>query len=307
MRGSRVDDGLAELLASGERAAFHGAPMTAVASLERAFERSAAEGRPDVATAAAWLLGVSLGAAGRFGSALEVLEPLTAQDGTDGPERRLFAAFACSTAAAVRRQLGQHFVARGLDERGLTLAEGAAEAVFDAELGLAADAVGLGDAAVAAEQLGRAQERAEARPDWWRQRVRLAWVQAEVALLVGDAEAAVEAVAPAVQRAEVAGAPRHVAKSLLFLGVAQIQAGRVDEAAATLRRSATLAESLGALPLLWPSRAVLGALLEESAPAESARCLAAARSAVIAIADDLPEDLRTVWLDREDVSALLGG
>ncbi|MDH4159232.1 MAG: hypothetical protein OEV62_03165, partial [Actinomycetota bacterium] len=85
-----MEDGLAELLADGERAAFHGAPMTAVASLEQAFERSAAEGRPDVATAAAWLLGVALGAAGRFGSALAVLDPLASQDGTDVPERRLF-------------------------------------------------------------------------------------------------------------------------------------------------------------------------------------------------------------------------
>jgi tetratricopeptide (TPR) repeat protein len=302
-----VEDGLATLLADGERAAFHGAPMDAVASLEQAFEQAATDGRPDVATAAAWLLGVSLGAAGRFGSALEVLEPLAAQDGADIPERRLFAALACSTAAAVHRQLGQHAVARGLDQRGLAMAEGAAEAAFDAELGLAADAVGLGEAVVAAEFLARARVRAEARQDWWRQGVRLAWVQAEVALLAGDAEAAVEAVTPAVHRAEVAGAPRHVAKSLLFLGVAQIQADRIDEAASTLRRAATLAESLGALPLLWPSRAVLGALLEETAPAESARCLAAARSAVIAIADDLPERLRPVWLDREDVSALLGG
>ena len=155
--------------------------------------------------------------------------------------------------------------------------------------------------------LAQATERARARPDWWRQKVRLAWVQAEVALLDGDAEGAVAAVSPAVQTAEVSGAPRHVAKSLLFLGVAQVQVGRLDEAVGTLRRAATLAESLGTLPLLWPSRAVLGALLEPTAPAESAKCLAAARSAVIAIADDLPEDLRPVWLDREDVTALLGG
>jgi tetratricopeptide (TPR) repeat protein len=302
-----VDDELADLLAAGERAAFHGAPMNGVASLEQAFERAASEGRPDVATAAAWLLGVSLGAAGRFGSALEVLEPLAAQTGTDIPERRLFAALAAATAASVRRQLGQHAVARGLDERAQGLADGAGEAAFDAELGLAADAVGLGDLDQARLQLSRAATRAEARPDWWRQKVRLAWVQAEVALLAGEPEAAAAAVAPAVQLAEVSGAPRHVAKSLLFLGVAQIQSGRLDEAEQTLRRAATLAESLGTLPLLWPARAVLGALLETSAPADSARCLAAARSAVIAIADDLPEDLRSVWLDREDVTALLGG
>ena len=66
------------------------------------------------------------------------------------------------------------------------------------------------------------------------------------------------------------------------------------------------AATLG-LALLWPSRAVLGALLEEKDPAASAKALSSARGAVIAIADDLPEDLRTVWLDRPDVAALLGG
>jgi hypothetical protein len=111
----------------------------------------------------------------------------------------------------------------------------------------------------------------------------------------------------AIQLAEVSGAPRHVAKGLLLLAVAQVQGGELDEAETTLRRSATLAESLGALPTLWPSRALLGALLEASSPAEAAKSLASARSAVIAIADDLPDDLRGVWLDRPDVAALLGG
>ena len=111
----------------------------------------------------------------------------------------------------------------------------------------------------------------------------------------------------AVQLAEVSGAPRHVAKTLLLLAVSQVQGGELGEAETTLRRSATLAESLGALPTLWPSRALLGALLEESSPAESAKSLASARSGVIAIADDLPDDLRDVWLDRPDVAALLGG
>jgi hypothetical protein len=98
-----------------------------------------------------------------------------------------------------------------------------------------------------------------------------------------------------------------VAKTLLLVAVAQVQSGRLTEAEGTLRRAATLAESLGALPTLWPSRALLGALLEETAPAESAKSLASARSGVIAIADDLPDDLRDIWLDRPDVAALLGG
>lgn len=302
-----MDDDLAELLATGERAAFHGRPASGVASLQSAFERARDEGRGAEATAAAWLLGVCLSAAGKFGSALAVLDPLAAQEGADIAERRLFAALAAATSASVRRQLGQHSEARVLDERALALADGGAEATFDALLGLAADAVGLEDGAVAREHLQQAESLAAPRSDWWRQKVRLAWVQAETSLLDGDPAAARSVLAPAVQSAEVSGAPRHVAKSLLFLGVAQVQEGQLNEAEGTLRRAATLAESLGTIPLLWPSRALLGALIGERSPAEAAKSLSAARGAVIAIADDLPEELRSVWLDRPDVTALLGG
>jgi hypothetical protein len=52
---------------------------------------------------------------------------------------------------------------------------------------------------------------------------------------------------------------------------------------------------------------VLGALLEGDDAAEGAKNLAAARSAVITIADDLPEMLRDEWLARPDVAALMGG
>ena len=96
-----------------------------------------------------------------------------------------------------------------------------------------------------------------------------------------------------------------MAKGLLFLGVAQVEAGQLTEAATVLRRAGLLAESLGTLPLQWPARAVLGALLAEDSPAESERALAAARRAVTAIADDLPEPLRVAWLGRPDVDALL--
>ncbi len=302
-----MSDDLAELLATGERAAFHGRPANGVAALEQAFAIAHQEGRSTEATAAAWLLGVSLAAAGRFGSALTVLEPVAGQGSADTAERRLFAALACATSSSVRRQLGQHDAARDSDLRALELSDGVGEAGFDAVLGLAADAVGLVDLGAAQARLAQAEAMVTERPDWWRQRVRLDWVRAEISLLDGDPAGAMTASAAAIQRAEVSGAPRHVAKGLLFLGVAHVQAGELGEAESTLRRAATLAESLGTLPLLWPSRAVLGALLEERDPPASAKALSSARSAVIAIADDLPEDLRTVWLDRPDVAALLGG
>jgi tetratricopeptide (TPR) repeat protein len=275
--------------------------------LERAFAAAHEQGRRAEAVAAAWLLGVCLAAAGRFGSALAVAEPLAAQGANEAPEQRLFAALAAASAATVRRQLGQHDVAAQWDQHGLDLTDGSAEAGFDCILGLAADSVGLADPEAAHGHLAAAAELVAARPDWWRQRVRLDWVRTEVALLDSDPGTAVAAASAAVQRAETSGAPRHVAKGLLFCGVAQLQAGDVDEATATLRRAATLAEGVGAVPVLWPARAVLGALLEQADPPAAAKAFASARSAVIAIADDLSEPLRSVWLDRPDVAALLGG
>jgi hypothetical protein len=110
-----------------------------------------------------------------------------------------------------------------------------------------------------------------------------------------------------VTLAETSGAPRHVAKGLLFQGVAEVQVGELELAAATLRRAAGLAESLGTLPLVWPARAVLGALLTEAAPAEAAASLTAARAAVRQISEDLPSTLASDWLLRPDIAALLEG
>ncbi len=301
-----MTDELEGLLAQGERAAFHGRPGAGVAPLQRAVEAARAQGRDDEAVAATWLLGVNLAASGRYGSALAVLAPLV-DDGGGVPTTRLFASLAASTSASVHRQLGRHQAARTLDERALELAGGAEEALFDARLGLAADAVGLAEADTARTELAAAAALAASRVDWWRQRVRLNWVRSEVALLGGEPAEATVAAEKAVVLAEESGAPRHVAKGLLFLGVSQLQADLAGEAAGTLRRAATLAESLGCLPLLWPSRAMLGAMLSADAPEEAARHLSGARSAVLAIAEDLPEDLRQGWLARPDISALLEG
>jgi len=298
---------LAALLAAGERAAYHGRPANGVTALELAFEQARSEGKGAEATAAAWLLGVCLEGAGRFGGALSVLEPLVAAGTSEIPERRLFAALAASTSAGVRRQLGQLVEARRLDQLALDCGDGAPEAVFEATVGLAADAVASDDVVTATDLLERARAVTDGRSDWWQQRVRLAWTEAEIHLVTGDPERAAELLLSAVQLAEGSGAPRHVARTLLLLGVAYVQAGHLAAAESTLRRSATLADGLGALPTLWPARALLGTLLEGTQPAEAASSLAAARGAVIAIADDLDEDLRDVWLDRPDVAALLGG
>jgi hypothetical protein len=303
---------LASLLASGERATFHGPPGSAVSNLERAVGVAQRDGRRAEVAAAAWLLGVALSAAGRYGAGLRVLTPLVEAAegaGTDeqAPELRLFGALAAATAASVHRGLGRHDFAVTLDSRGLGMCEGAGEAMFDCVLGLASDAVGTGAVDEAQSRYREAESLVEAHGgDWWRQRVRLNWTRAEIALLLERPQDAVNAAAEAVAGAEAARAPRHVAKSLLFQGVAELQAGAPD-AVGTLRRAASLAEGLAALPLVWQSRALIGALLGADDAGEGARSLAAARSCVLTMAADLPEDLRAEWLARPNVSALLEG
>ena len=135
--------------------------------------------------------------------------------------------------------------------------------------------------------------------------MRLDWVRAEIALLREHPDEAVSRATSAITLAETSGAPRHVAKGLLFCGVSQVQAGDLEEAASSLRRAATLAESLGCVPLVWPARAVLGALVAPTVPAESAAALTSARAVVRQIADDLPAPFAQDWLARPDVAALL--
>ncbi len=300
---------LASLLASGEHAAFHGKPAAAVGALEQAVVLAQSQGLNAEMAAAAWLLGVALGAGGRYGGALTVLAPLVESGGgeTAGPESRLFGSFAGSTIASIHRQLGRHAIARESDLDALDMTDGSGEPAFDALVGLASDAVGMDDADEAAARLAQAEEALPGKGDeFWRQRVRLGWARAEVAMMDGRSEDAEAHAAEAVQRAEDSRAPRHVAKGLLLLGLSQVSQGS-PEAATSLRRSATFAESLGCLPLVWPSRALLGALVADDDPAESAKSLGVARSAVLTIAGDLPPGVRAEWLGRLDIAALLEG
>jgi hypothetical protein len=303
---------LASLLAAGERAVFHGPPGSAIPGLERAVGVAQRDGRRAEVAASAWLLGVAMSASGRYGGALRVLVPLLEAGETSANDElsleiRLFASLAAATAASVHRGLGRHASAAELDSRGLAMTEGPGEAAFDCLLGLTSDAVGASRLADARERLAQSEAVLEGHGgDWWRQRVRLDWARAEVALLAEKPNDAILAAAGAVRGAETARAPRHVAKGLLFQGVAELQSGSED-AISTLRRAASLAEGLSAVPLIWQARALIGALLGGEESDEGARSLASARSALLSIAADLPPDLRDEWLARPNVSALLEG
>lgn len=296
-----VEPDLVGLIAAGERAAFRGAPGQGVASLQRAAARARETGDPVAEALARWLLGVCLNATGQYGSALTELTNACAEPGAPTEMRSLSAA----AVGALFRGLARHDRAREWDRAAMQIASGSPDAQFDAWVGLASDAVGLGDSDQAFVAIAQAEPILAGQPLWWRQRIRLDWVRAEVSLMRGDTTAARLAGQRAVDAAEAAGAPRHVAKGLLLTGMAAAQAGSTGLAGESLTRAAALAEGLGALPLVWPARAVLGALLASSDPQGAQRHMDGARAAIRHIADDLPAELASQWLARSEIMAIL--
>ncbi len=298
-----VDEELGGLLAAGERAVFRGVPGQGLVPLERA--ESLAEDLGDIAgrTRAAWLLGVCRTATGHYGQALAGLTSLASDPDTPAGLRSLPA----SAVGAIQRQLGRHAEGREWDRGALDLAAGEQEAEVEAWLGLASDAIGLGEPDTARDALAHAEEIVAQRTQtWWREQLRMDWVRAELALLTDDPGLARAAAERALDSAEAASAPRHVAKSLLFAGVAATSAGQQAVAVDLLARAAVLAEGLGARPLVWPSRGLLGALQASSAPEESERNLESARAVIRDMAADLPPLLADEWLARRDIRTLLG-
>jgi hypothetical protein len=212
-----------------------------------------------------WLAAVVLGGQGRVAAAATLLRVLLSDPATPAG----VAAHAAVTLAAHRRQQGGHARARSLDARGLRLAAAApaaaacpdgtdpAAARVDALVGLAADALGLGDPV--ADRLLDAAE-AVGHPSW-RTAVRIGWVRAELALYGGRAEQGLEPAGRALERARAAGAQRHVVKSRLVLAVVRAVIHPNGAALAELDAVADAADEGGLLPLVGPARLAAADLL----------------------------------------------
>lgn len=193
-------------------------------------------------------------ATGEFDDALAVAMEVAEASGDASLASR-----ALVTAASALRQTHRHLPAHPMDESALRLAPDDATAAH-ALIGLAADCVGLGRAEEAEGHIDAAVRRAPGGD--WRIRVRLAWVRCEHALLTARARKAATHARDALERSRAAGARRHEAKSLLFLGVALREAG--DPAwTDAVRKSREIAGRIGAAPV----RDAAAALLEGPAPA----------------------------------------
>lgn len=279
-----------------EWAVFHGAITEAIPVL---LATTGLQGRE--ALYADWLLAVALGAVGRYGEALEVLERIPPAT----PEYSM----ARSLRASLLRQLGCHDLALVADREAMSNAATPGAAI-EAMTGLAADAVGLQDAVTAGNTLNQAQSlltrvAADNPQSWWRHSVRVEWVACEISLMSSNPGPAQARAESALALAENANAPRHVAKSLLFVAVAQIENGKHEEAAGNLRRSLMLSTSMGYLAVAWPAHAVLAALLRASDPQGSHAHFAQAAEVIRTLRSGLSGDLATRWDARPDVAALL--
>src|SRR6478735_11181385 len=100
-----------------------------------------------------WLRAVAAGGQGRYANAYADLSEIQRTQRVG----RL-ASLAHSTQASFLRQLGWHDKAKGWDGRAAAVAGGDPEAMTDALIGLAADALGVGRFASSAVALGRAHD-----------------------------------------------------------------------------------------------------------------------------------------------------
>lgn len=204
---------------------------------------------------------------------------------------------AASTLASHARQVGRAAEACPLDGRALARATTTVDRA-DATAGLVADAVAGGDPERASALVAAA--RAAALTDGgWRSQTRLHWVLAELALLGGQAGTAAADADEAVRTARLAGAPRHLTKSLLVRGVARHAAG-ASGAASDLLAALDQAGTHGLTSLVWPAAAVAA----EAVPARASELLAVAADAAAAIVVGLgPRGGE--FASRSDVAGLL--
>lgn len=246
------------LIDQGERMAFHGRPSEGVGPLRTAVELSRANEDQSSVQRATWLLGVCHASVGEYNFAMAELVPLSVL-ATQQKKSNKWAVLSCTTMGSVYRQQQAYAKARQCDEWALAGCDTTTR--FDALIGLAADSVGDGEADNAEEFWAASHDVSD---DEWRQVVRLAWVEAEIALLRSDAERAAHVSSAAAELSARANAPRHQAKSLLFAGVALADLGDYNSATSSLNASIDLSRELNATPLLEPASQML-ARLEQSA------------------------------------------
>jgi hypothetical protein len=192
-----------------------------------------------------WLRAVTAGGQGRYATAFTELDRLARTHGA-GP----LGSLALSTRASFLRQLGGHASAREWDGRALARAGGHPDAVADAVIGLAADALGVGRFALSQCLLGRAREHVAAATSP-RLAIRFSWVSAELAMATGDGAAAVTHAEHAATLAAAWVSVRHAVKSDVVLAAACCCAGDLERSRHIADAAVRTTSDHGLVPLTW--------------------------------------------------------
>ncbi|MEV3962654.1 hypothetical protein AB0M34_17420 [Nocardia sp. NPDC050193] len=164
------------------------------------------------------------------------------------------------------------------------------DAVADALIGLAADALGVGRTALSGRLLDRCAALLErpapeygasgaGAPERARTRVRLHWVRAETALADGLGAPALAAAEAALTLAEQGPSVRHRIKSRLLVAAAASATGQTARALALADRIDEQCRVSGAVPLRWACAMLRGGLAagpgdRDTAVADAAACRA---------------------------------
>ncbi|MFZ2528138.1 MAG: hypothetical protein WAX14_10860 [Rhodococcus sp. (in: high G+C Gram-positive bacteria)] len=225
-----------------------------------------------------WLRAVALGGQGFYSGARAELARLQ-REVTAGP----LASFAASTEASLLRQLGWHRAAAAYDGRAFALARevqargvqaqgveaqgvqaqgvqrGARTTVTaaqcDALTGLAADALGCGRLDLSRRLLAQCADRLPSSDVGdtvlWRQRIRLHWVRAEVALASGDFATAQAHAAQASALADRSRSVRHQVKSDLLRAASATGNADLGQARALAVDVSERCADHGLVPLRW--------------------------------------------------------
>ncbi|MGH2794688.1 MAG: hypothetical protein ACRDKG_10340 [Actinomycetota bacterium] len=234
-------------LARTRELAFAGKLRESALSLDRARRADPLEVR--------WIRAYLWAAAGRFGIAERAAR--TVFERTSDPSLRARAAV---TLGSVLRQTRRHAEARHIEAAAVRRTPTPALRAH-LHVGLAADAVGLGDLRAVDRELGRA---AASRTRDRRVAIRIRWVRCERELLAGRPDRAAGWARAALTLSRRAGARRHAAKSLLFLGAAELEIARrsagssARDARRKLREARDVADRIGAEPIARVARELLG-------------------------------------------------
>lgn len=242
-----------------------------------------------------WAAAVERGGLGHTAAAWSLLEG-AAQDARRTDDMALLS-LTRSTTGSLWRQAGRHAIAYRWDGRALAVARRLGldsvlpmrAATVDALVGLAADNLGLGRFSASARLLARARAELDraggAADDVWeggrRQRLRIEWVSAELAMYSGDPTVASEHATRGERIAAAADTPeRHRVKTRLIRAAA---AACADDSAGALelaREVTGRAAGAGLLPLEWASWALRAGLDPDNSDTDDA--LRRTRAALVA-------------------------